>query len=600
MRSFLVAGNEFRRGDFPAAEVAIQAVEFGPETGRLTDGERIEWAVDLFRVLDRLTFRIWRLPPGGARPVATATLAQAGTGRTVEVRFRRDAARAWRIVAPPREELQATLRALQEARGEQPGASLANDRHHGLRSARDTLRSFFEGMWDLDWGGDGALALRTMDLSEIPPRIRDLDAPLLADYLRQVLERVSFVVWQETPDDPASQEPYLHFQHPAGSIVIAPVREADGTTAWRFSAETMANMRDLYTAIEDVPLVAGAAIGAERPLFFRLRDRMRDLSPSLLQRGLLLENWQWLGLLAVLIAGLLFGALLHLLVVRGLRRVLPDADDELDRQLGRRLLWPGRVLMTMVVVFFGINRLGLPDDVYRPLQTANFLLDGGRHRLAALQHHRPGHRSPAPAGPAHHDLCRRDPDLAGRRGAARGGGDRRPVRRRRHAEHPLPGRARRPGFRGLALAFAAQNTIANLFGAAVLLGDRPFRRGDTITVATVTGTVEHVGIRSTRIRTGADLVVVIPNATLASSTIDNQGQRRVRRLQDRSAPRGQYAAGRRRGAGGRAARRDRPAAFGRAGQHDGPRLGARGRLDRPAGRVHCSTRPRARERRATG
>jgi small-conductance mechanosensitive channel len=433
-------------------------------------------------------------------------------------------------VAPPREELQATLRALQEARGEQPGASLANDRHHGLRSARDTLRSFFEGMWDLDWGGDGALALRTMDLSEIPPRIRDLDAPLLADYLRQVLERVSFVVWQETPDDPASQEPYLHFQHPAGSIVIAPVREADGTTAWRFSAETMANMRDLYTAIEDVPLVAGAAIGAERPLFFRLRDRMRDLSPSLLQRGLLLENWQWLGLLAVLIAGLLFGALLHLLVVRGLRRVLPDADDELDRQLGRRLLWPGRVLMTMVVVFFGINRLGLPDDVYRPLQTANFLLMAVGtawlvYNIIGLVTDRLHRRAQRTTTYVDEILT----SLVG--GVLRAAvvivalfvvADMLSI--------PYQGVLAGLGFGGLALAFAAQNTIANLFGAAVLLGDRPFRRGDTITVATVTGTVEHVGIRSTRIRTGADSVVVIPNATLASSTIDNQGQRRVRRL----------------------------------------------------------------------
>lgn len=533
MRTFLVAANEFRRGDFPAAEIATQAVDFGPDAATLTDGEEIEWATDLFRVLDRLTFRIWRLPAGGPRPVATATLEQAGTGRTVEIRFRRDDARQWRIVAPARATLQATLRELRVARGEPAGGArdLASERYHGLHSARDAMRSFFDGMRDLDQGGDGDLALRALDLSEIPPRIRDLDAPLLADYLQQVLNRVSFVVWQEIPDDPAADEPYVFFQHAAGSIVIAPGKDEDGGTVWRFSAETMANMRDLYTAIEDVPLVDRGLSAGERPLYFQMRDRMRAISPALLQRELVLENWQWLGILCVLLAGALVGTALQRAAVYVLRQMFPRADAEFDRELRLRLLWPSRVLMTVLVVIFGINRLGLADDVYRPLQTLNFLIVAGATAwllynlivVASDLLHRQAKRSSSYVDEIMISLVSGVLRAIVVIGAVFVIADMLSI--------PYQGVLAGLGFGGLALAFAAQSTVANLFGAAVLLGDRPFRRGDLIAVNGVTGIVEHVGIRSTRVRTDTESLIVIPNATLAGATIDNCGSGRQRQVQ---------------------------------------------------------------------
>ena len=533
MRTFLVAANAFRGGDFPAADIATQAVDFGPDAATLSDGDEIEWAIDLFRVLDRLTFRIWRLPAGGPRPVATATLEQAGTGRTVEIRFRRDDTHQWRIVAPARETLRTTLRELREARGEPAGggADLASERYHGLHSARDVMRSFFDGMKDLDQGGNGDLALQAMDLSEIPPRIRDLDAPLLADYLDQVLNRVSFVIWQEIPDDPAADEPFVFFRHSAGSIVIAPGKAEDGSTVWRFSAETMANMRDLYAAIEDVPVVDRSLSAGERPVYFRMRDQMRAISPALLQRELVLENWQWLGILCVLVAGALVGTVLQRAAVHILRQMFPRADAEFDRELRLRLLWPGRVLMTVLVVIFGINHLGLADDVYRPLQTLNFLIVAGATAwllynlivVAADMLHRQAKRSSRYVDEIMISLVAGVLRAMVVIGAVFVIADMLSI--------PYQGVLAGLGFGGLALAFAAQSTVANLFGAAVLLGDRPFRRGDLITVNGITGIVEHVGIRSTRVRTDTDLLIVIPNATSASATIDNCGSGRQRQVQ---------------------------------------------------------------------
>lgn len=85
------------------------------------------------------------------------------------------------------------------------------------------------------------------------------------------------------------------------------------------------------------------------------------------------------------------------------------------------------------------------------------------------------------------------------------------------------------GVGGLALALAAKDTAANLFGSVMILLDRPFHLGDTVNINGVEGTVEEIGFRSTRIRTYFDSIVTIPNSEVANAKIDNLGQRRRRR-----------------------------------------------------------------------
>ena len=86
------------------------------------------------------------------------------------------------------------------------------------------------------------------------------------------------------------------------------------------------------------------------------------------------------------------------------------------------------------------------------------------------------------------------------------------------------------GIGGLAFAFASRETLSNVFGAGILVADRPFKRGDWISSGDIDGSVEHVGIRSTRVRTAQDSVMVVPNGKLANSTINNLGTRRHRLL----------------------------------------------------------------------
>lgn len=81
----------------------------------------------------------------------------------------------------------------------------------------------------------------------------------------------------------------------------------------------------------------------------------------------------------------------------------------------------------------------------------------------------------------------------------------------------------------LALALAAQDTVKNFIGSITIFLDHPFEIGDFISVQGVTGTVEEVGIRATRIRTLDQSLAYVPNGEIVNSNIDNFGLRKFRR-----------------------------------------------------------------------
>ncbi len=86
------------------------------------------------------------------------------------------------------------------------------------------------------------------------------------------------------------------------------------------------------------------------------------------------------------------------------------------------------------------------------------------------------------------------------------------------------------GIGGLALALAAQDTVANLFGSVMILLDRPFQVGDWIKGTDFEGSVEEIGFRSTRVRTFPKTLVTVPNKQMADMVIDNQQAMPARRI----------------------------------------------------------------------
>ncbi len=86
------------------------------------------------------------------------------------------------------------------------------------------------------------------------------------------------------------------------------------------------------------------------------------------------------------------------------------------------------------------------------------------------------------------------------------------------------------GIGGIALAMAAKDTVANLFGGVTIFTDRPFMTGDRVIADGYDGKVEEIGFRSTKLRTMAGRIVTIPNVTFTAQSIENISSEPARRM----------------------------------------------------------------------
>jgi len=86
------------------------------------------------------------------------------------------------------------------------------------------------------------------------------------------------------------------------------------------------------------------------------------------------------------------------------------------------------------------------------------------------------------------------------------------------------------GLVGMAFALAAKDTASNFFGSMVLFTDQPFKVGDWIKTPEVEGTIENIGIRSTKVRTFARALVSVPNGNLANAAILNWSEMNKRQI----------------------------------------------------------------------
>ncbi|MHC4886510.1 MAG: mechanosensitive ion channel family protein [Planctomycetota bacterium] len=86
------------------------------------------------------------------------------------------------------------------------------------------------------------------------------------------------------------------------------------------------------------------------------------------------------------------------------------------------------------------------------------------------------------------------------------------------------------GIGGLALAMAAKDTVANIFGGFTIFTDKPFSINDRIKVGGHEGTVTEIGVRSTRLKTLAGRVVTIPNSRFADSAVENVSWEPTRKI----------------------------------------------------------------------
>jgi MscS family membrane protein len=519
-RRFIIDCNIARAGHPDAWGNALLNVDFGSIDRTTTPlPEKLRQIQTLFAVIDLTTFRIWSIPDKATGNTLKVRLEQSGTEASLTLTMVGDAAGSWRIGMPSDDELAADRHALLAAHGGTPYA--ANAFTH-LQNPRDTMRSFLEGM--ADWQGAGrTLALSTLDLSAIPAVLRDQQGGLIAQYLRRVLNQVGLVGLQSIPDADAGQPPYIHFSHPDGQIVIARSGSEVGAP-WKFTPATIAGVDDLYRALEGLPppIATPPGIIPYSP-FFALRDSVRAHAPALLGRVGPVEYWQIIGFLGAACGAVLFGKvvawLIRLVAIR-----LSGGPDQLPR------LFTWAIAVTFGLIFMGNfpTLLGVPEQIRRtvfPIIGTVFIFAASFavwHLLGAvgLALQRLSDRTASATDDILANLL-----LAGARlgivitallGIAY------------FLSIPTSGILAGLGIGGLAFAFASRETLSNVFGAGILVADRPFRRGDWITAGDIDGSVEHVGIRSTRLRSAQDSILVVPNGRLADSTINNLGTRRHR------------------------------------------------------------------------
>lgn len=256
----------------------------------------------LWHLPNMSTFRIYDAPPRPKGDSAVFVIGPAGAAVQYPLQFRRNDLGEWLILVETEEWLRAAVNRFLSDLGHSSIEAMRNARR---RSPRETMRTFLTGIHAWDAGG-AERALSTLDLSFLPVHLGAAEGPILADYLKQVIDRIGYVIWQEIPDDPNRPTPYLHYRHPAGNVSIERVPgDNDSPDEWRFSARTLQAVPEIFSAIQELPLAPGIAPSEPLTRFFQIRESIRSISPNLLRRAFLLENWQWPALIAAFLAALL-------------------------------------------------------------------------------------------------------------------------------------------------------------------------------------------------------------------------------------------------------------------------------------------------------
>lgn len=536
LRTIIVAMNATLAGQSAAALIWEPLLTHaGPPTDQLDRSRRNR----LFhQLIDRTTFRIFNAPGAGASRSATFEVKPAGIDWTLPLRFLQQPEGNWKLEVPPLAELQGLRDAALVAAGYPDLASWARAR---AASPRGVMRRFIDGVKTWRTGG-AERALATLDLAGVPPQVREVEGEVAADYLLQILDRVGYVVWQEIPDDPDRATAYVHFEHAAGKIAIAPA-PTDGTAApgapepgapprWQFTSETVAALPDLHAATEDLPLVAGMAPNPPFSTYFELRQWLTQLSPRLPERTLVLENWQWIALLATLVASLLAAWLAGRAFSLVARRITSEVNAPLatQREARKGFVWPARTMVVGLALLIAVREFGLRSDVSALLAAASALalVLAAATFLYALVHlagswaYNKAIRTPGYIDELLASLATGLLKIAIVIGAVFAIAE--------VLALPYEGVIAGLGVGGLALAIAARDTLSNFIGAAILLADRPFKRGDLVEFSGHMATVEQVGLRSTRLRTFDDSLLVVPNGLLGNDIVNNWGRRRSRRV----------------------------------------------------------------------
>jgi MscS family membrane protein len=313
---------------------------------------------------------------------------------------------------------------------------------------------------------------------------------------------------------PAGVEHVGTIRQPSGAVVAVRMTRTPGDpdVSWRFSRRSVSRLTALYDSLDD-------------------RWMLEHLPEPLLRPGPLeLLRWQWLALPLLLAVAALIGALLTRLLLAILARAVSRTSTRWDDVVADRLHRPAAVAVTIGAAWILLPLLDLYAPAYagaqrvgrvllfvvffwslwRLVDVVRDVIAGNRWAIAS-----PSSRALLP-------LAARSTKVILVAVAA--------VSVLSILGYPVGSLLAGLGIGGLAVALAAQKTVENLFGAFSIGVDQPFREGDFVKVDDFVGTVERIGLRSTRFRTLDRTLVTLPNGKLADMRLESFAARDRLRL----------------------------------------------------------------------
>jgi MscS family membrane protein len=401
-------------------------------------------------------------------------------------------------------------------------------------SPQDTFRSFLRYANDAvqTWrsGEDATLindaarrAMRCLDLSQLPPAVRDelgIEKVLL---LKEILDRIELPDFEEIPgqDQVTGDDGIQSWVIPRTELTIARVEEGPRKGEFLISASTVDQLEHYYALSEHLPYKPDATIGIYEEMVRSpgpwLPDSWVDALPAWAQAVFLDEAvWQWiaLGLTLALFAGTMtacyiwadrwdkrhpgstsqIGKILFVIALIGLTRLLAAFVDHGINVSGRALI-VAELMLDVIAFAAGGWLIALVLTLIGETIIRTQRLRQGAINSQLIR------------------ICFRLLTIVVLLYLAIAAAEAFGV--------PVAPLIASLGVGGLAIALAVRPTLENILGGFTLFADKPVRVGDFCLYGDKLGTVEEIGLRSTRIRSLERTVVTVPNAEFSQMQLEN-------------------------------------------------------------------------------
>jgi len=378
-------------------------------------------------------------------------------------------------------------------------------------SPQSAMRGFLTAAREGDW----ADAARYLDLRRVPPAERETRGPELAHELKWALDRTLWVELDELSAEPAGEADdglpagrdrvgVVDTDHGKADILLE--RTRGPPPVWRISAGSVAELAALYEAL------GGGLLAEHLPGWF--------FEIELLELAL----WQWLGLatlvtLAALGAWLAVYAMVWIVRASGGRRSLEEHGYL------RAALGPLRLGLAVGLFALGVPLLVLavPPSAFLSALARTLAIAAFAWLLARLVSAASGRLEARLRDEGKFAAIALVP--MGRRAVIFALAAITLLAALQNLGVNVTGIIAGLGIGGLAIALAAQKTVENLFGGLTLVADQPVRVGDFCRFGERLGTVEEIGLRSTRVRTLDRTLVSVPNSEFSSLQLENYAAR---------------------------------------------------------------------------